>query len=237
MAKSKQKQKTKVIDFNDYTPQIHKKKTVNIVPRNSKQEELYLELMNNNKKIVFALGPAGTGKSYICTLHAIKMYKEGKIEKILISRPAVENGEKHGFLPGDLNKKMDPWTRPIFDIIEEYYDSLQINMMLEEKIIEIAPLAYLRGRTFKNCIIILDESQLTTVDQMKMFLTRLGDGCRAYITGDVNQRDGRLEGLTDFLQRMQQRTSDLISLVQFNVEHVERSKIVKDVLYIYGDEG
>lgn len=136
---------------------IKKKQQVNIVPRNLAQEN-YLELLKNPKKfIVFAIGPAGTGKTMLGVQMAIKLFKDNQISKIVITRPAVSVDEEHGFLPGTLNQKMEPWTRPIFDVFEEYYHPKEIASMLEDGSIEISPLAYMRGRTFKNAFIIADE--------------------------------------------------------------------------------
>ena len=210
---------------------------VEIIPRNTKQEEYLQYLSDNSKKIVFSLGPAGTGKTLLATLQALKMFKQGQINKIYLTRPAVEvSGEKHGFLPGGIAEKMDPWVRPVFDIFEEYYTPKEIQSLLEENLIEISPLAYMRGRNFKNCVVLFDESQNSTVDQMKMILTRLGDNARMFVTGDIGQKDHRRNGLNDFLERLSINKKQSIGLIEFEKCHVERSKIVKDILDIYGDE-
>jgi len=139
-----------------------KKPQVQIVPRNLAQET-YLELLKNPRKyIVFAIGPAGTGKTMLGVQMAIKLYQEGVISKIIITRPAVSVDEEHGFLPGTLNQKMEPWTRPIMDVFEEYYHPKEIAAMLEDNVIEISPLAYMRGRTFKNAFVVADEMQNAT---------------------------------------------------------------------------
>ena len=138
-------------------PYLKRKQQVLIVPRNLAQEN-YLELLKNPRKfIVFAIGPAGTGKTMLAVQMAIKLFKEGSISKIIVTRPAVSVDEEHGFLPRTLNKKMEPWTRPIFDVFEEYYHPREIAEMLEDGVIEISPLAYMRGRTFKNAFVIADE--------------------------------------------------------------------------------
>ena len=159
-------------------PYLKRNKQVLIVPRNISQEN-YLELLKNPKKfIVFAIGPAGTGKTMLGVQMAIKLYKEGVISKIIITRPAVSVDEDHGFLPGTLNQKMEPWTRPIMDVFAEYYHPREIAEMLEDGTIEISPLAYMRGRTFKNAFVVADEMQNATPSQMKMLLTRLGENSR-----------------------------------------------------------
>ena len=155
-----------------------------------RSQENYLELLKNPRKfIVFAIGPAGTGKTMLAVQMAIKLFKEGAISKIIVTRPAVSVDEEHGFLPGTLNQKMEPWTRPIFDVFEEYYHPREIAEMLEDGVIEISPLAYMRGRTFKNAFVIADEMQNATPSQMKMLLTRLGENSRMVVTGDLNQAD------------------------------------------------
>lgn len=219
-------------------PYLKKKQQVQIIPRNLSQET-YLELLKNPKKyIVFAIGPAGTGKTMLGVQMAIKLYKEGTISKIVITRPAVSVDEEHGFLPGDLNAKMLPWTKPIMDVFEEYYQPKEIADMLEEGTIEIAPLAYMRGRTFKNAFIIADEVQNTTPSQMKMLLTRIGEGSRMVVTGDLQQADRPKEnGLLDFCNlHAAAKDFSSVALVHFTAGDVERHPVVKDILAIYKDE-
>jgi phosphate starvation-inducible PhoH-like protein len=208
------------------------------MPRNLRQEDYLAHLENPKKDMVFALGPAGTGKTLIATLWAIKQLKSREIERIVITRPAVSVDEQHGFLPGTLEQKMAPWTRPIMDVFREFWDLKQIESMLENEVIEIAPLAYMRGRTFKNCVIIGDELQNSTVSQMKMLLTRIGEGSKMVITGDLNQHDRGFEqnGLADFIKRLAEDPSSRMSLVEFERQHVERHPAVAEVLRIYGDE-
>lgn len=214
-----------------------KKQQVQIVPRNLSQET-YVELLKNPKKfIVFAIGPAGTGKTMLGVQMAIKLFKEGTIEKIIITRPAVSVDEEHGFLPGDLNAKMAPWTRPIMDVFEEYYSPKDITEMLEDGTIEIAPLGMMRGRTFKNAFIVADEIQGTTPSQMKMLLTRIGSGSRMVVTGDLQQADrpGN-NGLLDFCNRYGNSTQyTSIAVAHFTAADVERHPVVKDILAIYSD--
>jgi phosphate starvation-inducible protein PhoH and related proteins len=212
-------------------------KEVTITPRNLKQRYLLSLLENPNKHINFAIGPAGTGKTLISTLFAIKKFREGEIKKIVITRPAVSVDEQHGFLPGTLVEKMSPWTRPMFDIFEEYYAPYQIETMVKDNVIEIAPLAYMRGRTFKNALIIADEMQNATDSQMKMLLTRLGENSKMVVTGDLEQHDRGYHdnGLKMFVDRLVQYQSDMIGVVEFTSEEVERHPVVSEVLDIYAN--
>ena len=219
-------------------PYLKRNKQVLIVPRNIAQEN-YIELLKNPKKyIVFAIGPAGTGKTMLGVQMAIKLYKEGSISKIIITRPAVSVDEDHGFLPGTLNQKMEPWTRPIMDVFEEYYHPKEIAEMLDDGVIEISPLAYMRGRTFKNAFIIADEMQNTTPSQMKMLLTRLGDNSRMVVTGDLNQADRpRENGLLEFCNLFGDgENSRMIAMATFGVQDVARHPVVREILKIYKEE-
>jgi phosphate starvation-inducible PhoH-like protein len=212
-----------------------KHQQVNIVPRSLNQEK-YVELLKNPKKyITFAIGPAGTGKTMLGVQMAIKLFKEGVIDKIVITRPAVSVDEEHGFLPGTLNQKMEPWTKPIMDVFQEYYHTKQIAEMLEEGVIEISPLAYMRGRTFKNAFIVADEMQNATPSQMKMLLTRLGEGSRMVVTGDLAQADRpRENGLLQFCELYGQGGDyRMIAMVRFETKDIERHPVVKEVLSIY----
>ena len=218
-------------------PYLKRNKQVTIVPRNLAQEQ-YLELLKNPKKfIVFAIGPAGTGKTMLGVQMAIKQLKEGMISKIIITRPAVSVDEEHGFLPGTLNQKMEPWTRPIMDVFEEYYHPKEIAEMLEDGVIEISPLAYMRGRTFKNAFVIADEMQNATPSQMKMLLTRIGDGSRMVVTGDLNQADRpRENGLLEFCNLYGQGGEyRMIAMARFEQQHVERHPVVREILKLYKD--
>ena len=217
--------------------QRQRQKEVNIVPRNFHQDDLLGYLEDHNINIVFAVGPAGTGKTLISTLAGIRELKKNKIDKFVITRPAVSVDEQHGFLPGTLMEKMAPWTRPIFDVFEEYYTPDQIEYMINDNKVEVAPLAYMRGRTFKNAFIIADEMQNATDSQMKMLLTRIGDNSKIIVTGDLNQHDRGYEsnGLKCFIQRLQQAKSDKIKLVEFENTDIERHPVVSEVLSIYGE--
>lgn len=211
-------------------------KKVEMVPRNTAQEAYIEELLD--KRMVFAVGPAGTGKTLLAVMRAIKALRDQEITKIIITRPAVSVDEKHGFLPGDLNAKMEPWTRPIFDVFEEFYGLQETKRMLDEGTIEIAPLGFMRGRTFKYAYIIADEMQNATPDQTKMLLTRIGEGSSMIITGDLKQHDRGFEknGLKDFLERLALTRMDTMAVCYFRREHVERDPLVADVLEIYGED-
>jgi len=224
----------KVIDFEPYLPQ--RKQRVFIQARNPNQKLYLQKLQDEEKSIVFAIGPAGTGKTMIAVQHGIKLFQEGIVDKIIVTRPAVSVDEDLGFLPGDLNEKMAPWTRPIFDVFGEYYQKKDITKMLEEGTIEISPLAYMRGRTFKNAYIVADEMQNATQNQMKMLLTRLGEGSKMVVTGDLAQAD-RLKdnGLIDFCSLLGGNAYKHIDIVQFDAKDIERHEAVKEVLEIYGD--
>ena len=221
-----------VVELNSY---FKKKQQVSILPRNTSQE-YYLELLKNPKKhIIFAIGPAGTGKTMLGVQWAMKQLKEGVIERIIITRPAVSVDEEHGFLPGTLNQKMEPWTKPIMDVFQEYYHTKQIAEMLEEGIIEISPLAYMRGRTFKHAFIVADEMQNATPSQMKMLLTRLGEGSRMVVTGDLNQADRpRENGLLEFCTLFDEGGDcRMIAMAKFQTKDIERHPVVREVLSIY----
>ena len=224
----------KVIDFQPYLPQ--KKQRVSLYPRNANQKAYIQKLQDDSTNIVFAIGPAGTGKTMLAVQHGIKLFQEGIVDKIVVTRPAVSVDEDLGFLPGTLNEKMAPWTRPIFDVFAEYYQQKDIAKMLEEGVIEISPLAYMRGRTFKNAYIIADECQNTTVNQMKMLLTRLGEGSKMVVTGDLAQADRMNDnGLIDFCNLLAGKSLKHIDIIEFDHKDIERHNAVKEILAIYGD--
>ena len=210
---------------------------VTIIPRNFHQDDLLGLIEDKNINIVFAVGPAGTGKTLISTLAGIKLLKKNKINKFVVTRPAVSVDEQHGFLPGTLTEKMAPWTKPIFDIFEEYFSPGEIEYMISDNKVEIAPLAYMRGRTFKDSFIIADEMQNATDNQMKMLLTRIGTGSKIVVTGDLNQYDRGYEsnGLKMFIERLIVTGSDRVKLVQFNNMDIERHPAVAEVLRLYGE--
>jgi len=225
-----------VVDFDE--AKNTRAKRVALVPRNLAQEHYIDALFDERHSIVFAMGPAGCGKTLLGTQYAIKALQDGLIEKIILTRPAVSVDEQHGFLPGDLMQKMAPWVIPIMDVFKEYYSPKQIQVMLENEIIEIAPLAYMRGRTMKNCIVIADEMQNSTPSQTKMVLTRIGDNCRMIVTGDLRQHDRGFDtnGLKDFTDRLSASGSKAIAVVDFGPQDVERHPVIEEVLRLYGDE-
>jgi|TARA_E500000081_G_scaffold3920_1_gene4216 phosphate starvation-inducible PhoH-like protein len=217
--------------------QKEKQKHVTILPRNRNQETYVLKLLDDTKDIVFGIGPAGTGKTLLAVQVAVKLFLQGNIDKIIVTRPAVSVDEDLGFLPGTLEQKMAPWTRPIFDVLREYFQAKEIEGMIEEGIIEIAPLAYMRGRTFKNSFILADEMQNATPNQMKMLLTRLGENSQMAVTGDLAQADRQNDnGLIDFTNLLAKSNSTHLDIVHFAQGDIERHNAVKEVLQVYGDE-
>jgi phosphate starvation-inducible PhoH-like protein len=214
-----------------------KRKRVQIYPKNLSQETYLLKLNDLNKMIVFAIGPAGTGKTMLAVQWAVDQLKYGSADKIIITRPAVSVDEEHGFLPGDLNEKMAPWTKPIFDVFSENFNAREIENFVKEGVIETSPLAYMRGRTFKNAVVIADEMQNATPSQMKMLLTRLGTGSKMVVTGDLQQADRPSNnGLLEFLKLYNGfKNHRYVDIVQFDIEDVERHEAVKEILAIYGD--
>jgi phosphate starvation-inducible PhoH-like protein len=214
-----------------------KRKRVQIYPKSLSQETYLLKLNDPNKMIVFAIGPAGTGKTMLAVQWAIDQLKYGSADKIIITRPAVSVDEEHGFLPGDLNEKMAPWTKPIFDVIAENFNAREIENFIKEGVIETSPLAYMRGRTFKNAVVVADEMQNATPSQMKMLLTRLGQNSKMVVTGDLQQADRPSNnGLLEFLKLYNNfQGHRYVDLVKFDVQDVERHEAVKEILSIYGD--
>jgi phosphate starvation-inducible PhoH-like protein len=224
-----------VVEINQFQKQ---QKQVKILPRNRNQETYVLKLLDQQKDIVFGIGPAGTGKTLLAVQVAVKLFKEGKLDKIIVTRPAVSVDEDLGFLPGTLEQKMAPWTRPIFDVLREYFNAKEIEGMITEGIIEIAPLAYMRGRTFKNSFILADEMQNATASQMKMLLTRLGENSMMAVTGDLAQADRmRDNGLIEFVNLLKSAgNATPLDIVRFEQKDIERHNAVKEVLQVYGDE-
>ena len=203
-----------------------------IWPRTNGQIKFIKEILN--KKIVFVIGPAGTGKTFISVSHAVSMLTSGFVDKIIISRPAVEAGEKLGFLPGDIKEKIDPYLRPIYDSLDENLPKDNVAKLIENQKIEIAPIAYLRGRTLNNSYIILDEAQNTSPIQMKMFLTRFGEHSKMIITGDITQIDlpsKNKSGLKDAINKLK-KIND-ISFVYLTEKDVVRHSLVKKIVKAY----
>ena len=227
----RQQEQDNTINFN----QALKRKQIELRPKSINQEKLILSLLDPHTSITVATGPAGTGKTYLAMLAAIKAFRNGACERIVLTRPAVGvDDEKHGFLPGDLNSKMEPWTRPLFDVLREYYSAKEVTAMLENQTIEISPLAFMRGRTFKNAWIIADEMQNATPSQMKMLMTRIGENSKIVITGDVEQTDRTVHnnGLIDLCKRLETKREGLAVCYMTNKD-IQRHPIIDTVLEIY----
>jgi len=203
-------------------------------------QQIYVEHMENrNVSVVFGVGPAGSGKTLFACSRAIQELKQGNVDRIIITRPIVSVDEELGFLPGSIEQKMNPWTRPIFDIFSEFASLSEIKNMVDNGVIEISPLAFMRGRTFKRCFIIADEMQNSSPKQMKMLLTRIGDESRMVVTGDLKQSDRSNDnGLYDFIKRFQESSTNFNSSIQYvelNDLDIQRSAVVSSILKIYGE--
>lgn len=212
------------------------KKQIDLVPKTINQENYILALTNSNVDVVVVSGPAGTGKTYLAMLAAIKAMKNKECERIVLCRPSVSiEDEKHGFLPGDLNSKLEPWVKPMIDVLREFYSMKEVEAMLAEQVIEFAPLGMMRGRTFKNTWIFADEMQNGTPTQFKMLLTRIGQGSKIIIGGDVEQTDRKQpdNGLLDFKQKIKKHPVDGIEVCEFDRRDIQRHRIIDDVLNLY----
>ena len=196
-------------------------------------QKKYIDLIRSNT-ITFAIGPAGTGKTYLAMAMAITAFRTGQVNRIILTRPAIEAGEKLGFLPGDLQQKVDPYLRPLYDALHDIMGAETFLRNLERHLVEVAPLAYMRGRTLDNSFIVLDEAQNTTPEQMKMFLTRLGNGSKAVITGDITQIDlpeGKKSGLAEAVQLLD-GISD-IGIIELTSRDVVRHPLVQKIISAY----
>ena len=196
----------------------------------------YIE--NINKSVVtFGIGPAGTGKTFLAVASAVKLYDEEKVKKIVLTRPAVEAGERLGYLPGDLSQKIDPYLVPLFDSLEYFFGNENLQYLIEKRVIEIVPLAYMRGRTLSNACIILDEAQNATVSQIKMFLTRIGDESKIIITGDESQVDLQNKEFSG-LKKVRKSLSNIeeISISLFENKDIVRNKIVSKILEVFPEK-
>jgi len=208
-------------------------------PKSSNQHQYINAIENEDVKIVAGVGPAGCGKTLFACLYAINHLKNNKVEKIILTRPIVSVDEELGFLPGNINKKMDPWTKPMFDIFSEFYKKQEIDTMVNNNVIEIAPLGLMRGRTFKNAIVIADEMQNSLPSQMFMLTTRIGENSKMIITGDLLQSDLKVKnGLSDFIEKYRHYSSiksvNNMDIIQFDKTDVERSQIVRTIIEMYG---
>jgi phosphate starvation-inducible PhoH-like protein len=207
-------------------------------PKNIHQEQYVSMLKHKSKKIIVASGPAGTGKTLFATEYGVRNLLLGVYDKLIFTRPSVSVDEDLGYLPGTLEEKMAPWVRPIYDILYQFIGPKEVLQYMEDKVIEIAPLGYMRGRTFKNAWIVADEMQNSTISQMKMLLTRLGENSRIVITGDLDQFDrvGETNGLEDFLRLFKGKRSSSITSFEFERNDIQREDVVKEVLDIYAGE-
>jgi phosphate starvation-inducible PhoH-like protein len=207
------------------------------LPKTENQKKYVNALNSNSSKIIIANGPAGTGKTLFACLKAIHLLNKEEITKIVITRPIIPVEEEEiGFLPGNMIKKMDPWTKPIFDLFLEYYSKSELDFLINKNSIEICPLAFMRGRTFKHSFIIADEMQNSSPNQMKMLTTRIGQNSKMVITGDLHQSDILKDnGLKDFMDKINRynNSSNLINIIDLDNEDIERSEIVKKVIEIY----
>jgi len=221
-----------IVGSNDYDNIVlYSKKDV--IKAKTPNQVIYWKSIKEND-ICFAIGPAGTGKTYLAVAFAVSSLKKGNVKKIVLARPAVEAGENLGFLPGDFREKIDPYLRPLYDALEEMIPSEQLRNYLEKGIIEIVPLAFMRGRTLNNAYVILDEAQNATAMQMKMFLTRLGPNSKAIITGDITQIDlpsASQSGLVQVKEIL--KNVDGVGFVYFEKIDVVRHKLVKDIIDAY----
>jgi len=214
-------------------PQVKlQSKNKNITPRTPKQAE-YLEAIKNNS-LVFGLGPAGTGKTFLAVAQAVTLLQSGAVDRLILTRPAVEAGENLGFLPGTMQEKIDPYLRPIYDALNYMMPAEQLARRLADGTIEIAPLAFMRGRTLGSAVVILDEAQNTTPTQMKMALTRIGENSKMIITGDLSQTDlpnGQKSGLRDAVEVL--KGGKEIAFVSFGDADVVRSRLVREIVAAY----
>ena len=242
------KKKGNIDSFYDNMPKSRSKQMVPKYEPRTENQKKYLEYLNHdNTPIVLGVGPAGCGKTMFACLQAIQELKAGNVNKIILTRPIVPVEEEElGFLPGNLVKKMDPWTRPIFDIFSEFYQQHDIENMIHCGILEISPLAYMRGRTFKRSFIIADEMQNSTPNQMLMLTTRIGDNSKLVITGDLKQSDRTLNnGLLDIIEKLKiyknsskkSKKSANVELIELDSSDIQRSPIVSQILEIYNSDG
>lgn len=241
MSRSRGAKAQKKIEYFENTINFHQavhvqKRTVEIIPKSLGQEKLILSLQDSRNHIAVAVGPAGTGKTYIAMQVAIKDFKEGKVDKIILTRPAVGvDDEQHGFLPGNLVAKMEPWTRPLLDVLKEHYHPREIIGLIDDGKIEISPLAYMRGRTFKNAWIVADEMQNATPSQVKMLMTRIGQHSQIAITGDIEQTDRRQDsnGLLDLVTKLKSTPVTGIAVIELDKKDIQRHPIIESVLRLY----
>jgi phosphate starvation-inducible protein PhoH and related proteins len=232
-----QKNQTMDIETNTirFNPQ-KQRKSVSLIPKTINQEKYILALQNQDIDVTVVSGPAGTGKTYLAMLAAIQAIRNHECDRIVLCRPSISiEGEDHGFLPGDLNQKLEPWMKPMVDILREFYAMKEIEGMLSEEIIEFAPLGLMRGRTFKNTWVLLDEAQNATPTQLKMLLTRIGVGSKFVIMGDIEQTDRKTpdNGLMDLQDKLISNPISGIEICSFDAHDIQRHKLIGEILKLY----
>lgn len=238
-AKAQKRMQTVQENLIQFNPQPRtRQRPIELLPKTRNQEHLVLALLDLDQHIIITAGPAGTGKTYLAMLAAVRALRSGEAKRIVLTRPAIGvEDEQHGFLPGNLVAKMEPWTRPLLDVLREYYRPPEIMAMIEEGTVEISPLAYMRGRTFKHAWIIADEMQNATPAQMKMLLSRIGTGSRIVVTGDVEQADRRQDanGLLDLCSRLEVQPVPGMIVCRMTGRDIQRHPIIGSVLKLYAD--
>lgn len=218
-----------------YQKNSHKRSRLFVTPANLSQKDYLNKIYHHD--LTLGIGPAGTGKTHLAVAQAVSFYKQERVQKIILTRPAVEAGEQLGFLPGDMSQKVDPYLRPLFDSLNEFLGTQQVAALIEKQDIEVAPLAFMRGRTLKNAFVILDEAQNTTRMQMKMFLTRFGQDSKVVVTGDMSQVDlprHRDSGLVHAVSLL--RGIEGVAMHQFTSQDVMRHQLVAKILQAYENE-
>ena len=227
-----QKHDSNTINFN---PQ-KQRKPVSLIPKSVNQEKYILSLQDAAIDVVVVSGPAGTGKTYLAMLAAIQALRNRECDRIVLCRPSIAiEGEEHGFLPGDLNQKLEPWMKPMVDTLNEFYAMKEIELMLAANVIEFAPLGMMRGRTFKNTWVLLDESQNATPTQLKMLLTRIGIGSKFVIMGDVEQTDRKTldNGLMDLDAKLSKTPIEGVETCKFDTRDIQRHRLIGEILKLY----
>ena len=237
---SKQGTKMKTIRNLSTSFSLGGKKQISYVPKTKNQKEYKKTLFGSKTDIVFCIGPAGTGKTLLACDFAIQSLKFSEVNKIVLTRPIISIEEDLGYLPGNINQKMHPWTIPMMDIFQEYYPKKDVTSMITENIIEIAPLGFMKGRTFKNCIVIADEMQNCTPMQMFMLMTRIGENSKMIITGDLKQTKNIDNGLHDIINKLENKygnrdelQNDGFDIIRFDEGDIQRHKIVSKILDLY----
>ena len=227
-----------LIDLDQARAKKHRSRQqqVQLIPKTTNQERFILSLLDSSTDVVIATGPAGTGKTYLSTIAGIQALRNHEVDRIVLCRPSVSiEGENHGFLPGDLSSKLAPWLRPITDILRDFYSVSDIEHMLAEEIIEFASLGLIRGRTFRNTWLILDESQNATPIQLKSLLTRIGENTKIIITGDIHQSDRRTpeNGLQDLITRLKNKPIPGVSVCDFHAGDIQRHRLITEFINLY----